>query len=87
MVCCGIFETRISANAIFLLKIGLHILCNQFRHTASQNLEVLNTDLIFTLILKLYTQIPPVVHFLPVTTIKKRRRAVNLFLNIAGVYL
>ena len=37
IVSCGIFETRISAN--FLLKILLHMLSNQFRHTASQDLE------------------------------------------------
>ena len=37
MVPCGIFETRISANLLF--KIWLHMLCNQFRHTTSQDLE------------------------------------------------
>ena len=38
MVSCGIFETRISE--IFLLKNWLHMLCNQFRHTKSHDLEV-----------------------------------------------
>ena len=42
MVPCGIFETRISR--IFLLKIWLHMLCNQFRHTTSNDLDVLYTE-------------------------------------------
>ena len=42
MVPCGIFETRISAKS--LLKIWFHLLCNQFRHITSQDLEVLYTE-------------------------------------------
>ena len=42
MVPCGIFETQISAK--FLLKIWLNVLCNQLRHTSSQDLEVLYTE-------------------------------------------
>ena len=71
MVPCGIFETRISAKC--LLKIWLHMLCNQFRHTTSQDLEVLYTKYIFIDILNtLYKQIHPVVHFLPVTMVQKQ---------------
>ena len=71
MVPCGIFETRISAN--FLLKFWLHMLCNQFRHKTSQDLEDLYTDLIFIEILNiLYKQIHPVVYFLPVTIVQKQ---------------
>ena len=73
MVPCGIFETRISAK--FLLKIWLHMLCNQFRHTSSQDLEVLYTDLILIDILNiLYKQIHPVVYFLPVTIVQKQEK-------------
>ena len=77
MVPCGIFETRISANC--LLKNGLHILCNQFRHTASQDLEVV------TLILnKIYKQIPPVNHFLPMAIVKKQEESSIYFLISQG---
>ena len=69
-----------------LLQIWLHILSNQFRHTTSQDLEVLYTEEISILILnKLYKQIPPVAHFLPVTIVQKQEK-LSFFLNIAGVY-
>ena len=42
MVPCGIFKSRLSAK--FQLKIWLHMLCNQFRDTASHDLEVLYTE-------------------------------------------
>ena len=35
---------------------------------------------------KMYEQISPVVHFLPVTIVQKQERVVNLVLNIEGVY-
>ena len=71
MVSCGIFETRISAK--FLLKIWLHMLCNQLRHTTSYDLEVLYTELIFKDIVNtLYKQIHTVVNFLPVTIVQKQ---------------
>ena len=73
MVPCGIFETRISAN--FLLKLWLNMLCNQFRHTTSHDLEVLYTEYIFIDILNiLYEQIHPVVYFLPVTIVQKQEK-------------
>ena len=71
MVPCGIFETRISAN--FLLKIWLHMECNQRRHTASQTLEVVYTEKIFIDTLNtLYKQIHPDVYFLPVKIVQKQ---------------
>ena len=71
MVPCGIFDTRISAN--FLLKIWLHMLCNQSRHTPSHDLKVLCAKQIFIDILNiLYKQIHPVVYFLPVTIVQKQ---------------
>ena len=73
MVPCGIFETRISAN--FLLKIWLHMLCNQFRHTTSHDLEILYEKQILIDILNiLYKQIHPVVYFLPVTIVQKQEK-------------
>ena len=46
------------------------MLRNQFRHTQSQDLDVLYTEKIFIDILNtLYKQIHPVVHFLPVTIV------------------
>ena len=71
MVPCGIFETQISVT--FLLKIWLLMLCNQLRHTTSQDLEVLYTEQIFIDILNtLYKQIYPVVYFLPVMMVQKQ---------------
>ena len=68
---CEIFETRISAK--FVLKIWLHMLCNQFRHTTSHDLKVLYTEQIVIDILDiLYKQIYPVVYFLPVTIVQKQ---------------
>ena len=73
MVPCGIFETRISAK--FLLKIWLHMLCNQFRHATSYDLKVLYAKQIFIDILNiLYKQIHPVVYFLPVTIVQKQEK-------------
>ena len=73
MVPCGIFETRISAK--FLLKIWLHMLRNQFRHTASHDLEVLYTEQILIEVHNIfYKQIPPVGHFLPVTIVQKQEK-------------
>ena len=73
MIPGGIFETRISAKIFVKIKIWLHMLCNQFRHTSSQDLDVLYTEKIFIDILNtLYKQIYPVVHFLPVTMVQKQ---------------
>ena len=69
------------------VKISLHMLCNQFRHTTSPDLEVFYTKLIFIdiFINILYKQIHPVVFFAS-DDCSKTRKVVNLFLNIAGVY-
>ena len=73
MVPCAIFETRISA--IFWLIIWLHMLCNQFRHTASHDLEVFYTEQIFIDIHNIFNkQIHPVVYFLPVTIVQKQEK-------------
>ena len=70
---CGIFETRILAN--FLLKNWLHMLCNQLRHTASHDLEVVYTEQIVLDIHNiLYKQIHPFVYFLPVTIVQKQEK-------------
>ena len=51
------------------------MLCNQFRHTTSQDLEVLYTEHIFIDIRNiLYKQIHPVVYFLPVTIVQKQEK-------------
>ena len=51
------------------------MLCNQFWHTALQDLEVLYTELIYIDILNiLYKQIHPVVYFLPVTIVQKQEK-------------
>ena len=71
MVPCEVFESRISAN--LLLNIWYHMLCNQIRHTISQDLEILYTVLILIGILNIYyNQIHPIVHFLPVTVVQKQ---------------
>ena len=73
MVPCGIFETRTSAK--LLLKIWLHMLCNQFRHTTSHDLNVLYANHIFIDILNiLYKQIRPVTYFLPMTIVQKQEK-------------
>ena len=60
------------------------MLCNQFRHTASHDLEVLYTEQILIEVHNIfYKQIPPVVYFLPVTSFKNKK---SLFVNIAEVY-
>ena len=49
------------------------MLCNQLRHTTSQDLKVLYTELIFIDMLNtLYIQIYPVVYFLQVTIVQKQ---------------
>ena len=74
------FEIRISTNVLF--KNGLHILCNQFRHTTSQDLEVFNYGVnIYPHTNKLYS-----CRFLASDGCSKTRRVVSLFLNIAGLY-
>ena len=51
------------------------MLCNHFRHTASHDLEVLNTEQIFIDIHSiLYKQIHPVVYYLPVTIVQKQEK-------------
>ena len=73
MVPCGIFESRISANV--LLKILLHMLCNQFRHTPSHDLKVLYIEQIFMdKNNMIYNQIHPVVYFLPVMIVQKQEK-------------
>ena len=73
MVPCGIFETRISAKC--LLNIWSHMLCNQYRHTESQDLKGLYTEKIYIDILNtLYKQIHLVGHFLPVKMVEKQEK-------------
>ena len=63
------------------------MLCNQFRHTTSQDLEVVYTELIFTDILNiLYKQIHPVVHFLPVTIVQKQEK-LSIYFCISQGYI
>ena len=51
------------------------MLCNQFRHTTSYDLEVLYTEQILIDILNiLYKQIHPVVYFLSVTIVQKQEK-------------
>ena len=51
------------------------MLCNQFRHTTSHDLEVLYTELIFIDILNIqYEQLHPVVYFLPLTIVQKQEK-------------
>ena len=51
------------------------MLCNQFRHTASHDLEVLYTEQILIEVHNIfYKQIPPVVYFLPVTIVQKQEK-------------
>ena len=59
-----------------LLKIWLHMLCNKFRHTTSQDLEVLytvnNKKKFIPKLNILYKQFHPVVNFLQLTIVKKQ---------------
>ena len=51
------------------------MLGNQFRHTASHDLEVLYTEQIYKDIHNiLYKQIHPFVYFLPVTIVQKQEK-------------
>ena len=50
------------------------MLCNQFRHTASHDLEVLYTEQICIDIHNIYKQIHPVVYFLPVTIVQTQEK-------------
>ena len=64
------------------------MLCNQFRHTTSQDLEVLYTesifiDILYIHVLKKFIQLPI---FFTRDYCSKTRKVVNLFLNIAGAY-
>ena len=74
MVPCGIFETRKSAIVLFLIKKNwAPLLCNQFRHTSSQDQEVLYKELLKHLLNKICKCILPVVHSLPVTIVQKQQ--------------
>ena len=51
------------------------MLCNQLRHTASHDLEVVYTEqIVLDIHTILYKQIHPFVYFLPVTIVQKQEK-------------